>query len=101
MIESTFARAETPSSEMSIFIKKLFLFFVCSAHRVLFQAECYHYLFEAAIKLHQLGLDCSTPSHGPIQSFKGLSNVNHSVNMSVKAGSAISNNGIEPSHVSF
>ncbi|KAL1813060.1 hypothetical protein ACET3Z_023125 [Daucus carota] len=62
------------------------------------QAECYHYLFEAAIKLHQLGLDCSTPSHGPIQSFKGLSNVNHSVNMSVKSGSAISNNGIEPSH---
>ncbi|CAH1449933.1 unnamed protein product [Lactuca virosa] len=29
------------------------------------QSECYHYLFEAAIKLHQLGLDWSTPSHGP------------------------------------
>ncbi|KAL8237891.1 hypothetical protein R6Q59_018972 [Mikania micrantha] len=36
------------------------------------QAECYHYLFEAAIKLHQLGLDWSTPSHGPLQSSKLL-----------------------------
>ncbi|XP_021983845.1 probable bifunctional methylthioribulose-1-phosphate dehydratase/enolase-phosphatase E1 1 isoform X1 [Helianthus annuus] len=36
------------------------------------QSECYHYLFEAAIKLHQLGLDCSTPSHGPIQRSKPL-----------------------------
>ncbi|XP_076896300.1 putative bifunctional methylthioribulose-1-phosphate dehydratase/enolase-phosphatase E1 1 isoform X2 [Bidens hawaiensis] len=34
------------------------------------QSECYHYLFEAAIKLHQLGLDWSTPSHGPIQRSK-------------------------------
>ncbi|VFQ80050.1 unnamed protein product [Cuscuta campestris] len=31
------------------------------------QAECYHYLFDAAIKLHQLGVDWSTPSHGPIR----------------------------------
>ena len=30
------------------------------------QAECYHYLFDAAIKLHQLGLDPSKPNHGPI-----------------------------------
>ncbi|KAK9085320.1 hypothetical protein Sjap_025731 [Stephania japonica] len=30
------------------------------------QAECYHYLFDAAIRLHQLGLDWSTPSHGPV-----------------------------------
>ncbi|XP_071725896.1 probable bifunctional methylthioribulose-1-phosphate dehydratase/enolase-phosphatase E1 1 [Rutidosis leptorrhynchoides] len=36
------------------------------------QAECYHYLFEAAIKLHQLGMDWSTPSHGPIQRSKPL-----------------------------
>lgn len=36
----------------------------------LFQAECYHYLFDAAIKLYQLGLDWSTPNHGPIQKFK-------------------------------
>ncbi|KAL4204870.1 hypothetical protein AMTRI_Chr01g134360 [Amborella trichopoda] len=28
------------------------------------QAECYHYLFDAAIKLNQLGLDWSSPSHG-------------------------------------
>lgn len=39
---------------------------------VLFQAECYHYLFDAAIKLHQLGLDWSTPNHGPIQSIRSL-----------------------------
>ncbi|KFK27000.1 hypothetical protein AALP_AA8G321500 [Arabis alpina] len=31
------------------------------------QAECYHYLFDAAIKLHQLGLDSATPDHGPIR----------------------------------
>ncbi|XP_020232564.1 probable bifunctional methylthioribulose-1-phosphate dehydratase/enolase-phosphatase E1 [Cajanus cajan] len=36
------------------------------------QAECYHYLFEAAIKLHQLGLDWSTPNHGPIHSIRSL-----------------------------
>ncbi|XP_024967484.1 probable bifunctional methylthioribulose-1-phosphate dehydratase/enolase-phosphatase E1 1 [Cynara cardunculus var. scolymus] len=36
------------------------------------QAECYHYLFQAAIKLHQLGLDWSTPSHGPIRSSQAL-----------------------------
>ncbi|KAL2327636.1 hypothetical protein Fmac_021063 [Flemingia macrophylla] len=36
------------------------------------QAECYHYLFDAAIKLHQLGLDWSTPNHGPIQSIRSL-----------------------------
>lgn len=34
------------------------------------QSECYHYLFDAAIKLYQLGLDWSTPSHGPIQHVK-------------------------------
>uniref|UniRef100_A0A803N242 Probable bifunctional methylthioribulose-1-phosphate dehydratase/enolase-phosphatase E1 n=1 Tax=Chenopodium quinoa TaxID=63459 RepID=A0A803N242_CHEQI len=31
------------------------------------QAECYHYLFDAAIKLNQMGLDWSTPTHGPIK----------------------------------
>uniref|UniRef100_A0A0C9S9A4 Probable bifunctional methylthioribulose-1-phosphate dehydratase/enolase-phosphatase E1 n=1 Tax=Wollemia nobilis TaxID=56998 RepID=A0A0C9S9A4_9CONI len=30
------------------------------------QAECYHYLFDAAFKLSQIGLDPSTPNHGPI-----------------------------------
>ncbi|KAF3794501.1 putative bifunctional methylthioribulose-1-phosphate dehydratase/enolase-phosphatase E1 [Nymphaea thermarum] len=31
------------------------------------QAECYHYLFDAAFKLHQMGRDWSSPSHGPIK----------------------------------
>eukprot|EP00252_Welwitschia_mirabilis_P016948 TRINITY_DN37707_c0_g1_i1.p1 TRINITY_DN37707_c0_g1~~TRINITY_DN37707_c0_g1_i1.p1 ORF type:complete len:521 (+),score=103.88 TRINITY_DN37707_c0_g1_i1:222-1784(+) len=30
------------------------------------QAECYHYLFEAAFKLYQMGLDPLAPDHGPI-----------------------------------
>jgi len=42
----------------------LFLFINFNYH---FQAECYHYLFDAAIKLHQLGLDAATPDHGPIR----------------------------------
>ncbi|KQK01716.1 hypothetical protein BRADI_3g57750v3 [Brachypodium distachyon] len=36
------------------------------------QAECYHYLLDAAIKLHQLGIDWTTPEHGPINSAKRL-----------------------------
>ncbi|KAL7218263.1 hypothetical protein ACSBR2_011521 [Camellia fascicularis] len=59
------------------------------------QAECYHYLFDAAIKLHQLGLDWSTPNHGPIS--RGVLGGLQNVDMSVKAGSLVSNNGIEPS----
>ncbi|KAJ4981552.1 hypothetical protein NE237_032389 [Protea cynaroides] len=48
------------------------------------QAECYHYLFDAAIKLYQLGLDWSTPSHGPIQKvFGGQRNTNTTVNAGV------------------
>ncbi|KVI10469.1 Class II aldolase/adducin N-terminal [Cynara cardunculus var. scolymus] len=43
-----------------------------SLQSIIFQAECYHYLFQAAIKLHQLGLDWSTPSHGPIRSSQAL-----------------------------
>ncbi|CAM6096373.1 unnamed protein product [Calypogeia fissa] len=31
------------------------------------QAECYHYLFEAALRLHQLGIDPADPKHGPIR----------------------------------
>lgn len=34
------------------------------------QAECYHYLFDAAIKLHQLGIDWTTPSHGLLSNVK-------------------------------
>ena len=63
---------------------------------ILFQAECYHYLFDAAIKLHQLGLDWSTPDHGPIQNVKGVSGVNGRINVSTKAGAVDSNYKIEP-----
>ncbi|XP_037492079.1 probable bifunctional methylthioribulose-1-phosphate dehydratase/enolase-phosphatase E1 [Jatropha curcas] len=49
------------------------------------QAECYHYLFDAAIKLHQLGLDWSTPEHGPVQNVKGILGSNRNINTSVKA----------------
>lgn len=34
------------------------------------QAECYHYLFDAALKLHQLGIDWTTPSHGPVSNVR-------------------------------
>ena len=37
-----------------------------------FQAECYHYLLDAAIKMYQLGIDWTTPEHGPINSAKRL-----------------------------
>ncbi|KAJ1403441.1 putative bifunctional methylthioribulose-1-phosphate dehydratase/enolase-phosphatase E1 [Sesbania bispinosa] len=58
------------------------------------QSECYHYLFDAAIKLHQMGLDWSTPNHGPIQSARrGLSIAGDS-NLSVKARK--SNGDIDP-----
>ncbi|KAK6134562.1 hypothetical protein DH2020_031682 [Rehmannia glutinosa] len=58
------------------------------------QAECYHYLFDAAIKLHQLGLDWSTPSHGLIQSPNRISSNYRNAKVSAKAGTL--NNGIEP-----
>ncbi|KAK1374556.1 hypothetical protein POM88_030749 [Heracleum sosnowskyi] len=31
-------------------------------------AECYHYLFDASIKMHQLGFDWSSIWHGPLSS---------------------------------
>ncbi|XP_025826848.1 probable bifunctional methylthioribulose-1-phosphate dehydratase/enolase-phosphatase E1 [Panicum hallii] len=34
------------------------------------QAESYHYLLDAAIKLYQLGIDWTTPEHGPINRAK-------------------------------
>lgn len=58
------------------------------------QAECYHYLFDAAIKLHQLGLDWSTPSHGPI---KGINGVIRNSTIPAKARKVGSANGDEPS----
>ncbi|KAL6875748.1 hypothetical protein ACP4OV_013261 [Aristida adscensionis] len=39
------------------------------------QAECYHYLFDAAIKLYQLGIDWTTPEHGPISNAKRLRSI--------------------------
>lgn len=51
------------------------------------QAECYHYLFDAALKLHQVGMDWSSPSHGPIIA-----------KASIKAGTLISDNATEPTH---
>ncbi|KAJ4976863.1 hypothetical protein NE237_001969 [Protea cynaroides] len=58
------------------------------------QAECYHYLFDAAVKLYQLGLDWSTPSHGPIQRVYGHQS---GTNMTVYAGVSSLNNAPEPS----
>ncbi|KAJ7550182.1 hypothetical protein O6H91_07G087100 [Diphasiastrum complanatum] len=37
------------------------------------QAECYHYLFEAAIKLHKLGLDPADARHGQLRRGSGVS----------------------------
>lgn len=59
------------------------------------QAKCYHYLFDAAIRLHQLGLEWSLPSNGPVQNTKGISSSHHVTRVSPK--SEISSNGIEPS----
>ncbi|WJX73284.1 hypothetical protein P8452_57085 [Trifolium repens] len=59
------------------------------------QSECYHYLFDAAIKLHQVGLDWSTPNHGPILSARrGLSIAGES-SLSTKARK--DNGDIDPS----
>ncbi|XP_034211646.1 probable bifunctional methylthioribulose-1-phosphate dehydratase/enolase-phosphatase E1 1 isoform X1 [Prunus dulcis] len=60
------------------------------------QAECYHYLFDAAIKLNQLGLDPSTPIHGPIQNVKGVLGSGIHRNISVNAGTAASDNKSDP-----
>lgn len=62
----------------------------------IFQAECYHYLFDAAIKLNQLGLDCATPNHGPIQNVKGILGSNGNINMSTKAMTGDSNSISDP-----
>ncbi|XP_058095426.1 probable bifunctional methylthioribulose-1-phosphate dehydratase/enolase-phosphatase E1 1 isoform X2 [Magnolia sinica] len=59
------------------------------------QAECYHYLFDAAIKLYQLGLDWSSPSHGPLHNVKGLSGDGRNVNGAMKAGVLNENNALE------
>ncbi|XP_077226772.1 haloacid dehalogenase-like hydrolase family protein isoform X3 [Tasmannia lanceolata] len=61
------------------------------------QAECYHYLFDAAIKLHQLGLDWSTPSHCSISKAKGLWGDGRNINGVVKAGLLNENHAVEQS----
>ncbi|KAI9083612.1 hypothetical protein K1719_034554 [Acacia pycnantha] len=52
------------------------------------QSECYHYLFDAAIKLHQMGLDWSTPDHGPIHSVRSGQSIYSESDVSVKARKA-------------
>ncbi|KAK4577596.1 hypothetical protein RGQ29_027924 [Quercus rubra] len=61
------------------------------------QAECYHYLFDAAIKLHQLGLDWSTPSHGPIRNVSGFWGCNGKFSRALKTGALSLDDMIEPS----
>ncbi|KAI4333656.1 hypothetical protein L6164_018436 [Bauhinia variegata] len=58
------------------------------------QSECYHYLFDAALKLHQLGLDWTTPDHGPIQSVRGVPRTVCGSNVSAKAQKT--NHEVEP-----
>ncbi|WZZ89320.1 hypothetical protein YC2023_117899 [Brassica napus] len=66
-----------------------------ASHTKFYIAECYHYLFDAAIKLHQLGLDAATPDHGPIQ--RHVHSQNHiSTKLSVKSGVKDSQNQTEP-----
>jgi methylthioribulose 1-phosphate dehydratase/enolase-phosphatase E1 len=61
------------------------------------QAECYHYLFDAAIKLYRLGLDWSTPDHGPLQNANRYLSSKGCIDASVKAGTTDSNQNLEPS----
>ncbi|XP_019250054.1 PREDICTED: probable bifunctional methylthioribulose-1-phosphate dehydratase/enolase-phosphatase E1 1 isoform X2 [Nicotiana attenuata] len=61
------------------------------------QAECYHYLFDAAIKLHQLGLDWTTPAHGPIHNSNGHFGGIQNAKISAKEGTLASNGSIKPS----
>ncbi|XP_068640113.1 probable bifunctional methylthioribulose-1-phosphate dehydratase/enolase-phosphatase E1 1 isoform X2 [Aristolochia californica] len=60
------------------------------------QAECYHYLFDAAIKLHQLGLDWSTPSHSPIRNIRAVKGDGRYVSGVAKAV-GLSDTPIDPS----
>ncbi|KAF7141369.1 hypothetical protein RHSIM_Rhsim06G0199700 [Rhododendron simsii] len=68
---------------------------ICCAMLYVHGAECYHYVFDAAINLHPLGLDCSTRNHGPIPKSRGVFGGHQNVDMSVKAGSLISHNDKE------
>ncbi|KAF2283239.1 hypothetical protein GH714_043591 [Hevea brasiliensis] len=61
------------------------------------QAECYHYLFDAAIKLHQFGLHWSTPCHGPIHNFNGVWGSGGNLSRSFRTGAFGLDYMIEPS----
>ncbi|PHU04147.1 putative bifunctional methylthioribulose-1-phosphate dehydratase/enolase-phosphatase E1 [Capsicum chinense] len=63
---------------------------------LLLKAECYHYLFDAVIKLNQLGLDSTTPAHGPIRNSDGALSSIRNVKLSAKARALASNGDIEP-----
>ena len=67
---------------------------------IICQAECYHYLFDAAIRLHQLGLDWSTPSHGPLGGIKGVWSDSRNINGVVKVGVLNENHAVQTSSVS-
>ncbi|KAF3647681.1 putative bifunctional methylthioribulose-1-phosphate dehydratase/enolase-phosphatase E1 [Capsicum annuum] len=60
------------------------------------EAECYHYLFDAVIKLNQLGLDSTTRTHGPIRNTDGALSSIRNVKLSAKARALASNGDIEP-----
>ncbi|KAK0589153.1 hypothetical protein LWI29_010388 [Acer saccharum] len=64
---------------------------------IFMKAECYHYLFDAAIKLHKLGLDWSSPSHGPIHNVNGVWGCGMDFNRGLKAGPLSFDYMIEPS----
>ncbi|XP_038989281.1 probable bifunctional methylthioribulose-1-phosphate dehydratase/enolase-phosphatase E1 1 [Phoenix dactylifera] len=59
------------------------------------QAECYHYLFDAAIKLHQMGIDWTTPSHGPISNMKAIQGKDKNLSGSLRAGLLNGNHAVE------
>ncbi|XP_058101007.1 probable bifunctional methylthioribulose-1-phosphate dehydratase/enolase-phosphatase E1 [Magnolia sinica] len=61
-----------------------------------FRAAGYRYLFDAAIKLHQLGLDWSCPSDGPVHNVKGMWGGGRNINGAVKAV-LTDNDVVEPS----
>lgn len=75
-------------------------FFFGFSDDFIFQAECYHYVFDAAIDLYPLGLDYSTRNHGPIPKSRGVFGGHQNADMSVKAGSLTSHNDKEQQRVS-
>ncbi|KAK4486945.1 hypothetical protein RD792_006260 [Penstemon davidsonii] len=63
------------------------------------QAECYHYLFDAAVKLHQLGLDWpSTPGNDTICSVNTVRGLSLNLLRGVRSCIFI---GIDITHVSY